>query len=787
MLLRYICYISLSIVGFSNVYAQQSSANDAETASNYRNTLNQYCVTCHNETLKTAGLMLDKLDTSSIPKDAPQWEKVLRKLQNRAMPPAGMPRPVENTYVDLVDFITTELNTYAQTNPNPGRTVLHRLNRTEYANAIRDLIDLEIDSTSLLPADDIGYGFDNIGDVLSVSPFLMERYLGAAAKISRLAIGDTNLLPSYHTYEVPRNRVQYDRMSKDLLYGSRGGLAIKHYFPVDGEYLIKVKLQTGRFDQIIGMNRTRQLEILIDNKPIQRFTIEASARGDERIHGDTVAADEHLELTLDIKAGIHTVAATFIKDTIKTEGILKKPDLGFRSREQAFYEGVGYVSIAGPFSIHGPGNTPSRDRIFSCRPSSNLSDTVCAKDIISRLTRLAYRRPVNDQDIDILMDLYVQGEEYAGFENGIRMALQTILVSSEFLFRMEYEPKGVKSGESYTISDLELASRLSFFLWSSIPDEQLLSLAEKDQLNHPRVLEQQIERMMADPRSRSLVTNFAGQWLFLRNMERVLPDPLAFPNFDDNLRLALQTETELVIETMIQEDRSVVELLDSDFTFVNERLAKHYGIEGIFGSEFQLIKVTDERRRGLLGHGSILTVTSYPNRTAPTIRGKWVLEQLLGTPPPPPPPNVPTLKEDSTTRVLTMRERMEKHRVNPACAVCHKVMDPLGFALENFDGLGRWRETGGDGSDIDSSGVLPDGTEFDGPTGLREVLLSKQDLFVDTFTERLLTYALGRGVEYYDLPVIRKIKNDANKKDYRWSAIISGIVNSVPFQMRRAN
>ncbi len=750
-------------------------------------TLNQYCVTCHNETLKTAGLMLDTLDTTHIPEDAPQWEKVLRKLQNRAMPPAGMPRPEENTYVELVDYITHELDSYAQTHPNPGRTVLHRLNRTEYANAIRDLIDLEIDSTSLLPADDIGYGFDNIGDVLSVSPFLMERYLGAAAKISRLAIGDTNLLPSYHTYEVPRNRVQYDRMSKDLPYGSRGGLAVKHHFPVDGEYLIKVKLQTGRFDQIIGMDRTRQLDILIDNNPIQRFTIEASDRGDERIHGDSVAADEHLEIKLDIKAGTHTIAATFIKDTVKAEGILKQPDLGLRNREQAFYEGVGNLSIAGPFSIDGPGNTPSRERIFSCRPSSNLSDTVCAKDILSRLTRLAYRRPVNDEDIDILMDLYHQGKADAGFENGIRMALQTILVSPEFLFRMEYEPKGVKSGESYKISDLELASRLSFFLWSSIPDEELLSLAEQNQLNQARTLKRQVERIMADPRAKSLVTNFAGQWLFLRNMERVLPDPLAFPNFDDNLRQALQTETELVIETMIQEDRSVVEILDSDFTFVNERLANHYGIEGIYGSEFQRIDITDNKRRGLLGHGSILTVTSYPNRTAPTIRGKWVLQQILGTPPPPPPPNVPTLKEDSTTRVLTMRERMEKHRANPACAVCHKVMDPLGFALENFDGLGRWRETSGDGNDIDSSGVLPDGTEFDGPTGLREILLTKQDLFVETFTERLLTYALGRGVEYYDLPVIRDIKNDAKQQDYRWSAIISGIVNSVPFQMRRAN
>jgi hypothetical protein len=412
----------------------------------------------------------------------------------------------------------------------------------------------------------------------------------------------------------------------------------------------------------------------------------------------------------------------------------------------------------------------------------------CAKKIISSLVRHAYRRPVEDKDLPVLLDLYEQSRAQGGFDNGIRLALQKILVSPEFLFRLEFDPAGVKPGEAYPISDLELASRLSFFLWSSIPDEELLSIAEKGKLSNPDILEQQVRRMLADPRSRQLVINFAGQWLYLRNMERVLPDPLAFPNFDDNLRDALQKETELVIETMLREDRSVVELLDSDFTFVNERLAEHYGIEGIYGTEFRRINVTDERRKGLLGHGSILTVTSYPNRTAPTIRGKWVLEQLLGTPPPPPPPDVPSLKEDKNTKTLTMRERMELHRANPTCAVCHKVMDPLGFALENFDGLGRWRETVGSSTNtIDASGVLPDGTSFDGPTGLREVLLSKQDLFVETFTERLLTYALGRGVEYYDNPVIRKIRRDAEDENYRWSAIINGIVNSVPFKMRRAN
>lgn len=775
-------FLTLSSTGYVN------AATPEATGADHRNTLNKYCVTCHNEILKTARLQLDHLDPENVSQNAGIWEKVLRKLRNRQMPPAGMPRPDDETYDGLISYLASELDSYAELNPNPGRPALHRLNRAEYANAVRDLLALEIDSTALLPADDIGYGFDNIGDVLSVSPFLMERYLGAAAKISRLAIGDTSLPPSYQTYDLPRSLVQSDRMNENLPYGSRGGLTVRHHFPVDGEYLIKVKLQTGRFDQILGLEKDRQIDILLDNKKIKRFTIAATDRGSAEIHGEEAAADDHLEVRIPVKAGTRTIAATFIKDTIMTEGVLKKPDLGLRNRESAFFEGVGSLSVGGPYNIEGPGITPSREIIFTCRPSRNQSDESCAKEIISRLTRLAYRRPVIEDDISILLNLYREGKNEGDFENGVRMALQTILVSPEFLFRMEFDPADVKPGEAYQLSSLELASRLSFFLWSSIPDEELLSLAEKDQLKDPVIMEQQVKRMMADPRSQSLVTNFAGQWLYLRNMSRVLPDPLAFPNFDINLRDALQKETELLVESMLREDRSIVDLLDSDYTFVNERLAKHYDIEGIYGSEFQRIEITDERRKGLLGQGSILTVTSYPNRTAPTIRGKWVLEQLLGTPPPPPPPNVPTLKEDNSTKVLTMRERMEKHRANPACAACHKVTDPLGFALENFDGLGRWRETTGVNlTPINSSGVLPDGTSFDGPVGLREILLSKKDLFVDTFTERLLTYALGRGVEHYDLPVIRKIRQDAADQNYKWSAIISGIVTSVPFQMRSAS
>ena len=464
------------------------------------------------------------------------------------------------------------------------------------------------------------------------------------------------------------------------------------------------------------------------------------------------------------------------------EGIIR-PD-----RELAFFEGVGSLSVAGPYNVSGPGTTPSRDRIFTCRPAAPADEESCAGEIISALARRAYRRPVTSEDLPRLLDLYRQGAEHGGFEAGIRMALQKILVSPEFIFRMEFDPPNAAPGSVHRVGDLELASRLSFFLWSSIPDEELLSAAERGALADPAVLERQVRRMLADSRSQSLVSNFAGQWLFLRNIARVQPDPVAFPNFDENLRTALRRETELLVESMLREDRSVVDLLNADYTFLNQRLAEHYGVKGIYGSEFRRVALEDPKRHVLLGQASILTVTSYPNRTAPTIRGKWVLEQLLGTPPPPPPPNVPSLKEDTESRNLSMRERMEQHRANPACAVCHRMMDPIGFSLENFDGLGRWRDTaGGTSAPIDASGVLPDGTAFEGPAGLREIMLGKQDQFVETFTERLLTYALGRGVEYYDRPVIRRIARESAAGGHRWSSIILGIVRSAPFQMRRVS
>jgi hypothetical protein len=599
----------------------------------------------------------------------------------------------------------------------------------------------------------------------------------AASKISRLAVGDINLGATYQTYSVRPGLVQVDRMSEAMPLGSRGGVAVRHRFPVDGEYEISVGLQRGRQDEFLGLGRERKLDLRLDDQRLGVFTIAADPRG--IVHGTGKDPDSHLKVRLPVKAGTRTLVATFLKDTVMPEGIIER-----RRDEMNFFEGVGSIAVAGPYNVQGPGATPSRERIFICRPAARAEEQACAERILASLARRAYRRPIGANDLPPLLALYQRGAQGGGFEAGVRLALQKILVSPEFIFRMELDPPDAAPGSVHRISDVELASRLSFFLWSSIPDDELLAAAVSD----PSVLAAQVRRMLADPRLQALVKNFSGQWLYLRNIAGIQPDSTSFPNFDENLRQALAQETELLIESTLREDRSVADLLSTDYTFLNQRLAEHYGIKGIYGNEFRRVTLDDPQRYGLLGQASILTVTSYPNRTAPTIRGKWVLEQLLGTPPPPPPPNVPSLKDDASTKTLTMRQRMEQHRANPACAVCHKMMDPLGFSLENFDGLGRWRESAGVGTGpIDSSGVLPDGTTFDGPAGLREVLVGKRDLFVETFTERLLTYALGRGVEQYDRPVVRKIARAAAADDQRWSAIILGIVNSAPFQMRRVS
>jgi Protein of unknown function (DUF1592)/Protein of unknown function (DUF1588)/Protein of unknown function (DUF1587)/Protein of unknown function (DUF1585)/Protein of unknown function (DUF1595)/Planctomycete cytochrome C len=751
--------------------AQRSGPQPSPTLQ--RATLDKYCVTCHNEKLHTAGLSLEQVNVDRPADNAAIWEKVLHKLRTREMPPPKIPRPDEATYNSLTNYLETTLDQAAEAKPNPGRPAVYRLNRFQYANAIRDLIDLEVDSASLLPADDAGYGFDNIGDVLTVSPTLLEKYLSAAAKISRLAIGDPSISLTSTEYAVPPATVQIERESHDLPIGSRGGLAVRHHFPLDAEYVIKVRLQTAKdAATILGAEREHRLDIRLDGTRLKLFTIPALGRGAFGV--PQAAVDNDLEVRIPVTAGPHLVAATFLKDTVKTEDVL-----GIGIKQDAFFDGVGVLSIAGPYVAKGPGDTPSRRKIFVCRPAGQQDEEACATKIITTLARRAYRRHINKDEVPELLTPYKTARNDGGFELGVRMALQRILVSPNFLFRVEVEPPRVASGSAYRISDLELASRLSFFLWSSIPDEELLSAAERGKLKDPAALAQQVKRMLADPRANTLISNFVSQWLYLRNIETVLPDPAAFPDFDENLRVALAKETELFFQSMLHEDRSILDLLRADYTFLNERLARHYGIPGVTGSEFRRVTITNEDRKGLLGQGSVLTVTSYPNRTSPTLRGKWLLENLLGSPPPPPPPNVPSLKEDQDVSKLTMRQRMQLHQSNAVCASCHSRMDPLGFALENFDGLGRWRPA-------DSSGLLPDGTNVNGPVGLRKVLLSKSDQFVATATERLLTYGLGRGVEPFDMPAVRKIVRDSAAGDYRWSQLIMGVINSTPFQMRRA-
>jgi len=778
-------FLSAVTLAAQNSPAPNSPAQDPSSAAATANraTLDRFCIACHRGANAVAGLHLDTFDIANFETNGATWEKLARKLRNREMPPADMRRPDEATYRALVDYIETGRDRLAEAKPNPGRPTLHRLNRTEYGNAVRDLLALEIDVADLLPADDIGYGFDNIGDVLQVSPVLLERYLSVARKISRTAVGDTTIPASYQTYDVPHRLVQDDRLGEDAPVGSRGGTIVRHLFPVDGEYEISVTLARNRDDEYLGLQRERKLDLRLDDQRLQLFTIAANPK--KVVLGAGTAPDAQLKIRVPVKAGTRELAATFVKDTVIKEGIIDR----VRGDDVlTYFEGVGSITVAGPFNVQGSGNTATRDRIFICHPSAAAEQEACAKKILSNLAHHAYRRPVRPDDVTQLLGLYKTGAQNGGFEQGVRLALQKILVSPDFLFRAEVDPPGAAPGTVYKISDIELASRLSFFLWSSIPDDQLLAVAESGRLSDPSVLQAQVKRMLADRRSGALVKNFAGQWLYLRNIARISPDQTAFPNFDDNLRGALAKETELLIESQLREDHPVTDLLTTDYTFLNQRLAEHYGIKGVYGTEFRRVKLEDPNRYGLLGQASILAVTSYPNRTAPTIRGKWVLEQLLGSPPPPPPPNVPSLKDDATAQQMTMRQRMEQHRANPTCAACHRLMDPLGFALENFDGLGNWRVSTAPGSGpIDASGTTPDGTAFNGPAGLREVLMKKQDMFVENFTERLMTYALGRGVEEYDYAALRKISREAAADNQKWSSIIFGIVKSTPFRMRRAS
>ena len=772
-------------------------------------TLSRYCVACHNPSVRNADLNLHGLDLQAVGEQSDSWERVITKLRTRTMPPVGQPRPTDETYDALAGWLESRIDQHAAANPNPGRTdAFHRLNRAEYANAVRDLLALEVDVNALLPADDIGRsGFDNIADALTVSPALMERYLSAARKTARLAVGETPLTPVAHNYYVPIQLWQSDQMSADLPFGSRGGVAARHYFPVSGEYDLEVRLHRNYVNYVRGMGSRHELQVRLDGSLVRTFTfggqepdvLQAPASyagnqfGDPAWEQYMLFADSNLRVRFEAEAGRHIVGVSFVRKFSEPEGVLQPRQTVFASAVNEMRDGnaaVERVAITGPFESRGPGDTPSRRRLFTCAPAAD--EKACARETLSSLARFAYRRPVAAADVDTLMGFYRSGRGGGGFDAGIQLALERLLISPDFLFRIERDPADRAPASVYQLSDIELASRMSFFLWSSIPDAELLEVAEHGDLRDPAMIEQQTRRMLADPKAKALVANFAGQWLYLRNLRGVVPDGATFPEWDENLREAFLRETELFVGSLIREDRSMLDLLRADYTFANERLAKHYGIPRVYGSHFRRVQLDGElaqRRGGILGHGSLLTVTSYPNRTSPVLRGKWLLANILGTPPPPPPADVPDLPDRGDSgQAATVRERLERHRADPACAGCHAPMDPLGFALENYDAVGKWRTTADAGLPVDASGVLPDGTRFEGPQGLRALLLdSRREQFVAAVTEKLLAYAIGRGTEFYDRPSVRGITRSAAAADYRWSSIIVGIVGSTPFRMRQRN
>jgi mono/diheme cytochrome c family protein len=782
-------------------------------ASPARDFLDRHCVACHNDRARTGGLSLAGVDLASVGANAELWEKVLHKIQTGQMPPAGRPRPEPTASAALATWLAASLDRAAELRPDPGRVGLHRLNRAEYANAIRDLFGLEINTRTLLLPDEADEGFDNVAASLALSPAHLERYLNAARDISRLVVGDRSLseAPASTTYKVPKLLEQDVRISDDLPFGSRGGLAVRHTFPLDGDYAFKIRLRRQIYDYIIGMGSAQQLDVRIDGARIKRFTVGGEGSGtpgpltwNGEIVGETPwelymhAADAGLEIRAPVRAGTRLVSVSFVDSPWEPEGVTQPLQVDFGRGSDEQYDGyaaVDALSIQGPYRAGSAGDTPMRRAIFSCSPKTAADSSTealakaeerpCALKILSSLARRAYRRPATTQEVGTLLEFYGKGREHGTFENGIQAAIERMLVSFNFLFRTERErPKSTAA--VFRLSDLDLASRLSFFLWSSIPDDELLTLATRGRLSDPAVLEQQVRRMLRDPRSRALVDNFGSQWLGLRKAESWLPDPNIFPEFDENLRDAFRKETSLFLDHELRADHSIVNLLQANYSFLNERLAQHYGVPGIYGERFRKVAFTDPARGGLLGQGGILMVTSYPDRTTPVLRGFWVLENLLGIPPPPPPPDVPDLEATTADgRPRSIREQMEIHRKNPACAVCHVRMDPVGFSLENFDAIGRWRTTS-NGVPVDAASVFADGTPIDGARGLRAFLLDRRESYVDTFVAKLLTYALGRHVDYRDRPAIRKITREAAATDYRWSSLILGIVRSLPFQMKKA-
>jgi hypothetical protein len=762
-------------------------------AQSHKATLDRYCVTCHSDRLKTAGLTLESIDTTNVAAAPDVWEKVVRKVRVGMMPPQGSPAPDAASRTALVTWLTGELDAHAAGRPDPGRPLVHRLNRSEYGNAIRDLLDLQIDPSILLPADDSAYGFDNVADVLGVSPVLLERYLSAAGKVSALAVGDPESGISGETFRVRQDASQ-DRHVEGLPIGTVGGMLAHTTLPLDGEYVIQPRLFRTNLGAMRGLEYAHQLEITVDGARVHL----AAFGGDEdfkaslknpTLAGDDVEARSRARVRL--TAGPHTIGVAFIEKTAAQNSWRLEPFL--RSSHDTFdptgYPHIDVFSVTGPYNPTGSGDTPSRRRVFMCRPSAAAEEEPCARRIVSTLARLAYRGQASDDDIQRLMSFYAAGRRDGNFEKGVQLALQRMLASAKFALRVERDPANARPGQVYPLNNFDLASRLSFFLWSSIPDDELLRVAEQGKLRTPLVLRQQLRRMLADSKSEALVTNFAGQWLYLRNLKNMVPLSTEFVDFDDNLRRAFEQEAELFFASIMHENRTVLDLMDANYTFVNERLAKHYNIPGIYGSHYRRVTLTDEARRGLLGKGAILMVTSHTDRTSPVVRGKWVLDNLLGAPPPPMPANVPPLDENGQQagRVLTMRERMEVHRRNPVCANCHKIMDPIGLAMENFDAVGSWRtrEGGTHGTAIDASGVLLDGTKVDGIVSLRKALMRNPEIFVGTFVEKMMTYALGRGVAATDMPTVRQIVRDGASQNYRFASMVEGIVKSPAFQMRR--
>jgi hypothetical protein len=762
--------------------------------------VDKYCVSCHNARAKAGNLVLEKANFERVAANAETWEKVIRKLRTGSMPPVGMPRPSDAITREFVGALESAIDAGAAKSPDPGRTAIHRLNRAEYTNAVRDLLHLDIDGAALLPADDSSAGFDNNADTLSMTPPLLERYLLAAKKVSRMVVGDPRARPAPATYTAAPLRVQEWRMSDDLPAGSRGGFVVTHHFPVDGEYQVKLQLQREEGGGVRGRGERTQVDLRLDGARLRTFMIGGPDAKNDYLRADGTVyglddLDEGLVMRVRVGAGPHQIGVAFNANAWVAEGLgpftLPAASSSFQAATNTTPQhgkiemGLRTLTINGPYQAAATLATSSRARIFTCTPVRGR-EAVCARSILSTVARRAFRRPVTPTEVTRLLRFYREGAADGGFDRGIERGLAAILVDPDFLVRTE---AGAPAGTGvYRISDLELASRLSFFVWSSIPDDELLAVAERRQLHEPAVLTRQVRRLLSDERSQAFVKNFFGQWLSMRGLQSHQPDPSAFPSFEDNLRDAFLQETALFVNAQLREDKPVPELLTANYTFVNERLARHYGIPYVYGSHFRRVTLPDDRRAGLLGQGSILTITSYANRTSPVVRGKWLLDNLLGTPPPPPPPDVPPFPEEPAGSVatLTVREKMERHRKNPVCANCHSRLDPLGFALENFDGIGAWRATDA-GKPVDASGALPDGTKFNGPAAFRGTLAKYQTEFVTNVTERMLTYATGREVTYTDMPAVRSIVRAAAAQDYRWSALIGAVVESLPFQMRRAH